>query len=154
MTDWGGHKFGGILHGLGLDETGPIEIIPADGKEHKYLTFVYANGVKLYHGGGMKYIGTEGEVKPLRELRVPPGLRWYADGCKTLVEDFIHCVVTRKRSFRDVEYGHRTASVCHLGNICLKLNRRLKWDPDKEDFIGDREASRLVSRPRRGEWQI
>jgi hypothetical protein len=46
------------------------------------------------------------------------------------------------------------ASVCHLGNICFKLKRDLKWDPDKEEFINDEEANRLVDRPRRGPWQI
>ena len=44
--------------------------------------------------------------------------------------------------------------MCHLTNICYELGRRLRWDPDKEDFIGDTEASRLVDRPRRGPWQI
>jgi hypothetical protein len=53
-----------------------------------------------------------------------------------------------------VEYAHRTATVCHLGNICYKLGRNLKWDPEKEDFVGDPEASRLIDRPRRGPWQI
>lgn len=153
-TDWGGHKFGGALHGLGLDHTGPTEIIPPDIEGNKYLVFVFANGVKLYHGSGQKYIGEAGEVKPLRELKVPPGLRWYSGGAKTLVQDFVYCVKTRQRPFRDVEYSHRTATLCHLANIAYKLNRKLRWDPDKEDFIGDREASRLVDRPRRGPWQI
>ena len=153
-TDWGGHKFGGILHGLKLDHTGPVEIIPPDGKEHKYLTHVFKNGVKLYHGGGMKYIGEGGEVKPQRVMKVPPGLRWYAPGTNSLVQDFLYAVRNRTRPFRWVEWSHRTATVCHLTNICYRLNRRLRWDPDKEDFIGDSEASRLVDRPRRGPWQI
>ena len=53
-----------------------------------------------------------------------------------------------------MEFAHRVATVCHLGNICLMLKRDLKWDPDKEVFIGDEEANRLVDRPRRGPWQI
>jgi len=153
-TDWGGHKFGGILHGLKLDHTGPVEIIPPDGKEHKYLTHVFKNGVKVYHGGGMKYIGEGGEVKPQRVMKVPPGLRWYAPGTNSLVQDFLYAVRNRTRPFRWVEWSHRTATVCHLTNICYQLNRKLRWDPDKEDFIGDSEASRLVDRPRRGPWQI
>ncbi|MHC5057508.1 MAG: Gfo/Idh/MocA family protein [Planctomycetota bacterium] len=153
-TDWGGHKFGGILHGLKLDHTGPVEIIPPDGKEHRYLTHVFANGVKLYHGGGMKYICEGGEARVQRDLKVPPGLRWYSGGARSLVEDYLYCVRTRKRPFRDVEWSHRTATVCHLTNICYQLGRRLRWDPDKEDFVGDAEASRLVDRPRRGPWQI
>jgi len=154
MTDWGGHKFGGALHALGLDETGPVEIIPPRLSETKFLTYVFANGTKIHVGGGMKYVGTEGDVRPLRYLKVPAGLRWYSGGAKTLVQDFLYCVKTRHRPFRDVEYAHRTATVCHLGNICYDLDRKLKWDPDKEDFVGDTEASRMVDRPRRGVWQI
>jgi len=154
MTDWGGHKFGGAMHGLGVDHTGPTKIIPPDGKDHKYLTFVFANGTKLYVGGGQRYVGTEGEVKPLRKFKVPPGLRWYSGGANSPISDFLHCVRTRKTPFRDVEYAHRVATVCHLGNIGYMLKRPLRWDPDKEDFVGDAEASRLVERPRRGPWQI
>ncbi len=155
MTDWGGHKFGAALHGMGLDSTGPTEIIPPDGKDHKYLTYVFANGMKLHVGeDGPKYICEQGEAHPLHETKVPPGLRWYEDGANSPIKDLVNCVLSRKRPFQDVEYAHRTATVCHLGNICYKLNRKLQWDPDKEDFIGDAEASRLVDRPRRGPWQI
>ncbi|MEI6515613.1 MAG: Gfo/Idh/MocA family oxidoreductase [bacterium] len=155
MTDWGGHKFGAALHGMGLDHTGPTEILPPDGKDNKYLTYVFANGMKLHVGeGGPKYMCEKGEAHPLREFKVPPGLRWYEDGANSPIQDLVNCVISRKRPFQDVEYAHRTATVCHLGNICNKLNRKLQWDPVKEDFIGDPEASRLVDRPRRGPWQI
>jgi len=155
MTDWGGHKFGAALHGMGLDSTGPTEILPPDGKDNKYLTYVFANGMKLYVGeGGPKYICEKGEAHPLHEFKVPPGLRWYEDGANSPIKDLTNCVINRKRPFQDVEYAHRTATVCHLGNICYKLNRKLQWDPVKEDFINDPEASRLVDRPRRGPWQI
>lgn len=154
MTDWGGHKFGGALHGLGLDHTGPSEIIPPTGNEP--LTYVFATGQTLKVQSGPNYICEAGYVdnNSMRDLNVPSGLRWYSGKAKTLVEDFVHCVKTRETPFRDVEWSHRTATVCHLGNIALKLNRKLKWDPDKEDFIGDAEASRMVDRPRRGPWQI
>jgi hypothetical protein len=155
MTDWGGHKFGGALHGMGLDHTGPTEILPPDGKENKFLTYVFANGMKLHVGqGGPRYMCEKGEAQPLREFKVPPGLRWYEDGANSPIRDLVNCAINRKRPFQDVEFAHRTATVCHLGNICYKLNRKLKWDPEKEDFIDDPEASRLVDRPRRGPWQI
>ena len=48
--------------------------------------------------------------------------------------DFLYCVRTRQRPFRDIEFGHRTASLCHLGNIAYELKRPLKWDPVKEVF--------------------
>ncbi len=153
MTDWGGHKFGGALHGLQLDHTGPTEIHPP--KDGQPLTYVFATGQTLKVQGGPNYVCEGGTVSRdnLRH-KVPAGLRWYSGGAKTLVQDFVHCVKTRETPFRDVEWAHRTATVCHLGNIALKLKRSLKWDPDKEDFIGDVEASRMVDRPRRGPWQI
>jgi hypothetical protein len=154
MTDWGGHKFGGAMHGLKLDHTGPTEIHPPGNGEP--LTYVFETGQTLKVQGGPNYVCEGGDItKGSRGAnRVPAGLRWYAGGARSLVGDFIHCVKTRETPFRDVEWAHRTATICHLGNIALKLNRSLKWDPDKEDFIGDTEASRLVDRPRRGPWQI
>ena len=154
MTDWGGHKFGGAMHGMGVDHTGPVAVIPPDGKDHKHLTYVFANGMKLFVAGGSGYTCEAGPVKPLRSFKVPPGLRWYNGGTNSPIADFLYCVKTRKTPFRDVEYAHRVATVCHLGNIAYLLKRPLKWDPDKEDFVGDAEASRLVDRPRRGPWQI
>ena len=151
MTDWGGHMFGAALHGIGLDHTGPTEVWMDNGN----LTYLFANGMKIrVIGGAPKYICEKGEVQPVSEFKIPPGLRWYEDGAQSPQQDLINCVVNRKRPFQDVEYAHRTATVCHLGNICYKLNRKLRWDPEKEDFIGDSEASRLIDRPRRGPWQI
>ena len=155
MTDWGGHKFGGAMYAMQLDETGPVEVIPPDGKDVKLLTYVFANGMKLVVAGGQGYKCEEGLAKPFAGMPVPPpGLRWYENGARSPHEDLVNCIVERRRPFRDVEYAHRVATVCHLGNICYRLKRDLKWDPDKEEFVGDAEANRLVDRPRRGPWQI
>jgi len=154
MTDWGGHKFGGAMHGLGVDHTGPTEILLPDGKDVKYLTYVFANGMKINVGGGQGYLCESGMAQPRRQEEVPPGLRWYNDGAGNPISDLVKCIKTRKKPFRDVEYAHRVATVCHLGNIALMLGRDLKWNPDKEEFVNDVEANRLVDRPRRGPWQI
>jgi hypothetical protein len=155
-TDWGGHVFGGMLHGMGLDHTGPTEILPRNLDKKEPLTLVFANGMKIYVQGsrGVKYLCEKGAVRPQRNFKVPPGLRWYEAGARSPEEDLVNCIHTRKRPFQDAEYAHRTATVCHLVNISHQLNRKLQWDPDKEDFVGDAEASRLVDRPRRGPWQI
>jgi hypothetical protein len=155
MTDWGGHKFGAVMHGLKLDHTGPTKVVhPSKDNGYKHLTYEFANGKKIYNGGGMKYICEKGEAKPFGKFKVPPGLRWYEDGARSPYEDLVNCFYTRKRPFRDVEYAHRTATICHLGNIAYMLKRDLQWDPDKEEFIDDVEANRFVERPRRGPWQI
>jgi len=161
MTDWGCHGFGGALFTIGLHETGPVEIIPPDGKDVERLTYVFANGVKIYHGGGwggiLSFRGTEGEL-PRRDGRpkeAPPDI--YIPNYKGrdgIFGDFVHCVKTRERPFRDIEIAHRTATHCHLGNIAYWLKRPLRWDPVKEQIIGDAEASRWLHRPKREPWSL
>jgi hypothetical protein len=59
-------------------------------------------------------------------------------------QNFIDCIKTRKKPIADVEIGHRSATVCHLGNIAAKLRRPLKWNPETEQFVGDRAANSLL----------
>ena len=54
----------------------------------------------------------------------------------------------------DVEIGHRSTTVCHLGNIARWLGRRLRWDPEKEVFSGDDEANTYLDRPRRKPYEM
>ena len=64
------------------------------------------------------------------------------------------CVKDRMQPVSDVFTHHRSVSSCHLSNIAMLLGRKLRWDPDKEDFIGDEQASALVSRPQRRPYTI
>jgi predicted dehydrogenase len=66
--------------------------------------------------------------------------------------NFFDCVVTRKAPICDVEIGHRSASLCHLGVIAVRLGRKLTWDPGKETFVGDKEANRWLAREMRKPW--
>jgi hypothetical protein len=68
--------------------------------------------------------------------------------------DFIECVKTREKPFRDIELAINTMSVCHLGIIAYQLKRSLKWDPEKQEFPGDEEANRFVDRARREPWVL
>lgn len=159
MTDWGAHGFGGALFAAGLHETGPVEILPPDGKEIKRLTFVFANGVRIYHGGGesgvLTFKGTKGKIsekdarQPAPSIVIP-----HYKGRGGIFGDFLHCVRTRERPFRDIEVAHRTVTVCHLGNIAYWLNRRIRWDPVKEEILGDPEASQWLARPYRAPWHL
>ncbi|MCX6923356.1 MAG: hypothetical protein NT154_09135, partial [Verrucomicrobia bacterium] len=161
MTDWGCHGFGGALFACNLQNTGPVEIIPPDGKDYPQLTFVFANGLRMYHGGGWgglhSFRGTTGELPSRGQAKDPalpdihiPNYKGHGG----IFGDFLHCVRTRERPFRDIELGHRTASLCHLGNISYWLNRRLKWDPEKEVLIGDTQAERWLDRPMREPWRV
>ncbi|MBN2475319.1 MAG: Gfo/Idh/MocA family oxidoreductase [Pirellulales bacterium] len=162
-TDWGCHTFGGALFCLGLHQTGPVEVIPPDGKECPQLTLRFANGVKIYHGGGwdgiLNFRGTEGEIseKGFRDQTKPAPPDIYIPNYKGsggIFGDFLHCVKTREKPFRDIEIAHRTATVCHLANIAYWLNRPLKWDAEKEEIVGDTEANRWLDRPKRGPWAM
>jgi predicted dehydrogenase len=68
--------------------------------------------------------------------------------------NFLDCIKSRKRPNADVEEGHRSAVVCHLGNISTRLGRSLKWDAVKERVAGDAEANRMLSRPYRAPWRL
>jgi len=69
-------------------------------------------------------------------------------------KNFIECVRTRKRPVADVEIGHRSTIVPHLGNIAFKTGRKLKWDGAKEEIIADPEASKLLGRQARKPWDL
>lgn len=161
-TDWGCHTFGGALFALGLHKTGPTEIVPPD-DDHPQLTVKFANGVKIYHGGGwdgiLNFRGTEGEISEKGDRNQvkqdPPDI--YIPNYKGsggIFGDFLHCVRSRELPFRDIEVGHRTATVCHLANIAYWLGRPLKWDCEKEEIIGDVEANRWLDRPKRAPWSM
>ncbi|MCX5636861.1 MAG: hypothetical protein NTX52_04095 [Planctomycetota bacterium] len=69
-------------------------------------------------------------------------------------DNWFDCIRTRRRPSCDEEIGHRSASLGHLTIIAHKLQRSLKWDPDKEEFLGDEAANRLRSRAMRAPWHI
>ncbi|HMX27541.1 MAG TPA: Gfo/Idh/MocA family oxidoreductase [Blastocatellia bacterium] len=69
------------------------------------------------------------------------------------VRNFLDCVKSRKRPVADVEEGHLTAVMCHLGNIATRLGRSFQWDADKE-LTSDKEANQMLSRPYRKPWKL
>lgn len=169
MCDWGAHHFDIAQWGLGMDDSGPVEIYPPDAT-HERLTYVYANGVVMQHGGGaggkagVEFIGDAGRVMVNRgyletdpahlvnELPGPNEIRLYESD--NHADNWLECIRTRSKPICDVEIGARTISVCHLGNIAYELKRPLKWDPAKEQFVGDEEANRKLSRPMRSPWTL
>jgi hypothetical protein len=66
--------------------------------------------------------------------------------------DFIDCVKTREKPFRDIELAVNTMTGPHMIAIAYRLERSLKWDRDAQQFTGDEEANRLVDRARREPW--
>ena len=70
------------------------------------------------------------------------------------VRNFIDAIKSRQPPVEPVEAGHRTASICHLGNIAMLLNRKLTWDPSREQFPSDAEAQAMLARPLRAPWTL
>ncbi|MGH9663206.1 MAG: Gfo/Idh/MocA family protein, partial [Bryobacteraceae bacterium] len=68
--------------------------------------------------------------------------------------NFLDCVKSRQRPNADVEEGHRSAVMCHLGNISMRLGRSLKWDAETEQVTGDAEANGWLTRPYRAPWRL
>ncbi len=167
MTDWGAHHFDIAQWGLGMDNSGPVEIFPPDGKDVKELTYRYANGVEMatdFNDNRILFTGTEGTVevnrnhiktnpKSLLSVKLKPSdVHLYKSSDHK--QNFIDCIHQRTKPITDVETGHRSVTVCHLGNLAVQLGRPLQWDPEKEEFIGDDEANRLRSRHKREPWSL
>lgn len=68
--------------------------------------------------------------------------------------NFLDSIKSRREPVAPVEAGHRSATVCHLGNIAMRLKRRLEWNPTEEVFLGNEEATRMLTRPMRSPWSI
>jgi len=179
ITGWGSHHNDIAQWGMGTEYTGPVEIeaeavFPTDGLwdvhgEFK-IEYTYANGVKVTcadtkkNKQGVLFEGAEGWVYVRRGFidANPKSLL-----TSTIKPDEIHlyksnnhkanlldCIKSRKPTVAPAEVAHRSCSVCMLGDIAMKLGRKLKWDPHKETFIGDEQANRMLSRPARSPWRL
>jgi predicted dehydrogenase len=168
--NWAPHHYDFIQWVLDADRSGPVELF----FEKDVLQYRYANGVVVHAcpapegnpggSGGARFIGTDGWLAVDRDnitaskpelLTAPLG-----PGAATVYRseshagNFLECVRTRKRPICDIETAHRSASAVILGGLALTLNRSLKWDPQRERFINDDEANRLLSTTFRPPWTI
>ncbi|QMW06190.1 Gfo/Idh/MocA family protein [Spirosoma foliorum] len=169
VTDWGAHMFDIVQWSLDMDNSGPVEVIAPDGKEHPFLTYRYDNGIVMTHekwdwSNAILFTGTEGELRVQRKKleTTPSSLATKVIGenekhvyhSDNHYKDFFDAMRKRSKPICDVEIGHRTASVCNIGNIAYRLKRPLQWNPKKEQFKNDDEANALLGRPMTNEWGI
>lgn len=173
VSGWGTHSLDQVQDALGTSLTGPVEIIPEEPGERCKVTLRYAGGtlvkleqeiIKDHQQLGAIFEGTKGRIQIVRGdfSCDPPELKKGApeitkEGPGEMVShiaNFIGCIKTRKKPNADVEIGHRSNSVCHLVNICRDTQRKLQWDPQAEKFIGDTEADKMLSRPRRKGYEL
>jgi predicted dehydrogenase len=172
VTGWGTHSLDQVQCALGTDDTGPVEIWPEDQGPRCRVTMRYANGTLLKIEGknrgmedlGAIFIGDKGKIEILRgdytadpkELRenAPPVTPQGPKESIPHFENFFECIRSRKKPHADVETGHRATTLCHLLNICRAVQRKLHWDPKKEQFASDDEANKLLARPRRKGFEL
>lgn len=156
-TDWGAHMFDIAQWGLGMDKSGPVEIIPAGYEDTKFLTYKYANGVIMTEEPfnekqtkGVKFWGDKGWIEVSREhflasddSLLPPKTEESEGAYETKIPhltNFIEAVKTKTDPVVPVEIGHRSCTVCTLGNIAYEMKRPIQWDPEAEKFVNDPEA--------------
>ena len=98
--------------------------------------------------------GAVGRGEPSEGLRMQRKEVSAEDATALHVKNFIECVRSRKKPAADVEIGHRTTIVAHLGNIAYRTGRKIRWDAAKEQIVDDAEASKLLGRRARKPWDL
>ena len=159
VADWGAHMFDIAQWALGMDDTGPVEYLPPDVSKRVPLTMRYASGIIMTHeynirkkdGNSVRFIGSDGVIDISRSFldTIPSSLQDQVIGDNEIrlyrsddhLSDFLNAMKTRKQPISTVEVGHRTASVCHIANLCYEFGRSLLWNPEKEEFLTDSEAN-------------
>jgi len=173
IMDWIGHHGDIGLWALGLDRTGPYEIEGTGKIDSEYeVTARFKSGVEFKltserqdkRKSGTLWEGSDGWIfvsrKSLeaskkeilyekigdKEIHLKKSLNHF--------RDFFESVKSRKETVAPAVVGHRAASLGHLANIALKMKRKIRWDPEKEVIIGDKEASRLLTKDYRKPWGL
>ncbi|MEY4570597.1 MAG: hypothetical protein RLZZ398_2036 [Verrucomicrobiota bacterium] len=168
--DWGAHHFDIVQWALGRDHTGPVEFIPKgyQGAEHHH--YRYADGITVWRnkepnsGHMIRFVGTKGEVlvsrgkietlpaELVRHKFGPNDVHVYES--KDHRMNFIQSIESRKPTICPASVGHRSATICQLTSIAERLGRPLKWDPQAEQIIGDKDAAVMQDRPRRKGYEL
>ncbi len=184
QTNFGAHHLDIAQWGLGTDDTGPTKIEGKatfnkdkwfETPETAHVTYSYEGGVKVYcslgggkdaYAGGTTFIGEKGELFVTRgkiELKLEgekidpakfPAATVKLTESGNHHKNWLECIKSRKLPICDVEIGHRSATVCHLGNIALRTGKFISWDPVSEEIVGDADASKMLTKEYRKPWKL
>jgi predicted dehydrogenase len=176
VTNFGAHNLDIAQWGLGMDESGPVEVsgngeFPTSGlfttATKVFFECVYDNGVRLTCKTGkfgLTFEGSKGTIYVDRSsIKADPAslleetigddeIHLYKSNDH--FQNFLDCVRSRKQPICNAEVGHRSSSICNLGNIAMVLGRKLKWNPKTERFIDDAQADSMIAREMRGPWKV
>ncbi|HUE73170.1 MAG TPA: Gfo/Idh/MocA family oxidoreductase [Pirellulaceae bacterium] len=115
----------------------------------------YENGAAFYGTKGMLLLGHTSGFQVFGPRNQPGEKGSGSVNLPAHHQDFIDCIKSGGRPSADIEEGHLSASLCHLANIACRHSRTLRFDPQKEQILGDEEANQLVRRQyREGHWAV
>jgi len=165
LADVGQHYLDGFQWTHGKDGTSPVEIeANAPWPAHPdatglwgWVEMKYADGFKLVLDSrewGEPYGRDQSHLVSADDLDDAGKDKLAAMPDPPPLVNFDEAVKTRKRAGGHAEASHRCATLFHLANIAIRLGRKLRYDPDKERFIGDEEANRFISIPMRSPWHL
>ena len=177
IGEWGAHTFAQCHVAIGAADTSPLEYKYVKNPTGDGMETRFSNGMKMilhregwWHGScGVRYEGTEGWVSVADGYKKPevssPSLMAdfdklvgeYTERTKhpmSHVRDLFDCIKSRRLTVANPVVMHRSMTTVHAANICMWLKRDMKYDPVKEEFVGDAEANRLRSRAMREPWII
>ena len=164
LSDMGQHFFDPVQWTFARDDTSPVEVEAFAPPAHPEVTGMWG-WVELRYADGLTFVLDSGEWgKPYdrREAR-KVSLADLPEDARKKVEampdpepllTFAEAVKARKRPGGHAEAAHRAATVLHLANIAIRVGRKIKFDPVKEEIVGDEEANRLVNPPMRAPWHL
>lgn len=170
LCDMGQHYMDPVQYFLGKDNESPVKVeIDAPQQHHdavgtwRSITYTYADGCQIVLWGGdhgnpnTPYIeGPNGNVYPGFRCDIPDWqlkLAAYPEP-ERQETDFLECVRTRKPFALNEINGFRSSTLVNIGAVALQLNRTLRFDSEKLEFIDDAAANRLMNQPMRGPWNI
>ena len=122
--------------------------VPGTQSKEQGTEFVGEKGSLFVYRGGL--IANPSEL--LRHVEVPPIVN--SDANIAHVNNFLDCVKSREMPVADISIGHRSATVCHLGNIAVRTGKKIHWDPKTESITGDDEASTWLTKEYRAPYRL
>lgn len=179
ISAWGVHHLDIAQWGNGTELTGPTEVegtavFPDEGvldcAESWEVNLRYPNGVTIHftdntkNPQGVRFEGENGWVHVnrqgisaspeslLKETMGPDEIRLPASDNHS--KNFLDCMRTRQQTVAPVDVAVRSDTLCQLSDIAVRLGRKLKWNPEKEGFINDAQASRMLTRSMRSPWRL
>ncbi|MCX6902489.1 MAG: Gfo/Idh/MocA family oxidoreductase [Verrucomicrobia bacterium] len=133
-----------------------VECNSGGGKYKMGATFEGEKGTIYVNRGALTFDPESLEEEALKEsdLHLYPELKAYAKLRNAHHANWLECIKTRKLPICDVAISHRSATVCHLGNIAVRTGKKVKWDPKKEEIVGDAELAKWAAKAYRAPWKL